>query len=91
MPVSFVPPVAPPYPITPQRDSLTLLFDVLGLVLREAGDDGEKGYGVPDRGADDSVAVMRKVRCGILGNFKAQHRPTFTAAACGRRKRLAEL
>lgn len=44
------------------RNSLTLLFQALGLESRPAGDGGERGYGLPDRGYDDSTAVINKVR-----------------------------
>lgn len=44
------------------RDALTQLFKVLGLESRQAGDGGETGYGIPDRGYDDSEAVIKKVR-----------------------------
>lgn len=43
------------------RDSLTQLFIALGLESREAGEDGETGYGIPDRGGEDSEAVIAKV------------------------------
>lgn len=45
-----------------RRDSLTQLFIALGLESREAGEDGETGYGIPDRGGEDSEAVIAKVR-----------------------------
>lgn len=44
------------------RDALSRLFDVLGLEARRVGDDGETGWGVPDRGFDDTEAVMKMVR-----------------------------
>lgn len=44
------------------RDALALLFQALGLESRKAGDDGETGYGIPDKGCDDSEAVIKQVR-----------------------------
>lgn len=44
------------------RDALALLFEALGLESRKAGDDGETGYGIPDKGSDDSEAVIKQVR-----------------------------
>ncbi|CAM9732099.1 unnamed protein product [Pylaiella littoralis] len=43
------------------RSALTLLFEVVGLKSRKAGDGGEAGYGVPDRKSEDSEAVLKKV------------------------------
>ncbi|CAM9248132.1 unnamed protein product [Laminaria digitata] len=43
------------------RDALALLFQALGLESRKAGDDGETGYGIPDRGYDDSEAVIKQL------------------------------
>lgn len=44
------------------RNALTLLFEAAGLKPRKAGDGGEAGYGIPDRGSEDSEAVLKKVR-----------------------------
>lgn len=44
------------------RNALTLLFEAVGLKSRKAGDGGEAGYGIPDRGCEDSEAVIKKVR-----------------------------
>ena len=44
------------------REALALLFQALGLESRKAGDDGETRYGIPDRGHDDSEAVIKQVR-----------------------------
>lgn len=49
------------------RTALTLLFEAIGLKSRTAGDGGEAGYGIPDRGYEDSKAVIKKVSNG--GNF----------------------
>ncbi|CAM9284777.1 unnamed protein product [Ectocarpus sp. 6 AP-2014] len=43
------------------RAALTLLFEAIGLKSRTAGDGGEAGYGIPDRGYEDSEAVIKKV------------------------------
>lgn len=57
------------------RDSLTQLFVALGLEPREAGDDGETGYGIPDRGGQDSEDVIRKVCLPTFsGNAYMRHR-----------------
>lgn len=48
------------------RNSLTELFQAVGLKSRKAGEGGEAGYGIPDGGCEDSEAVMKKVnRCTV--------------------------
>lgn len=46
------------------RNSLTKLFQAVGLKSRKAGEGGEAGYGIPDEGCEDSEAVMKKVTRG---------------------------
>ncbi|CAM9481279.1 unnamed protein product [Ectocarpus sp. 8 AP-2014] len=46
------------------RAALTLLFEAIGLKSRTAGDGGEAGYGIPDRGFEDSEAVIKKASKG---------------------------
>lgn len=49
---------------TLHRDTLTELFVALGLELREVGEGGESGFGIPDTGGQDSEDVIKKVGCG---------------------------
>lgn len=54
------------------RDALALLFEALGLESRKAGDDGETGYGIPDKGSDDSEAVIKQVIVAYGGEVVEQ-------------------
>lgn len=52
------------------RDALAQLFQALGLESRKAGDDGEAGYGIPEKGYDDSEAVIKQVSRVPRGTYQ---------------------
>lgn len=48
--------------VASHRDALSRLFEVLGLKERRIGDEGETGWGISDKGFDDTEAVTKMVR-----------------------------
>eukprot|EP00903_Cladosiphon_okamuranus_P006209 g6104.t1 len=58
------------------RNSLTQLFQAVGLKSRKAGEGGEAGYGIPDGGCQDGEAVMKKVIAAYGGEQKNETDPS---------------